>query len=155
MKWQNLIRSTKPVSPTSISENFNNNIIDLDLGYDERHQIMTFVGKIRGSSGSLYEWQIDFLDVEKTLNLTPLEIQEARFPKPSLAKNDIKVFCNCPQFRYTFSNANIDNRAETGPNFPGFINKSHRASRNPNQNPGVCKHIVSVVNYLKNNGFIF
>ena len=154
MKYKELLRSTRNVSPTSLQEAGTRRVFDLDLSYDETHKIMTFSGKISGRFG-YYEWIIDFLNVDKTDNLSTLEIRENRFPKPSLNRNEIKVFCSCDSFRFTFSEPNRIRNAKTGPNFPGFVRKSNRASRNPAQQPGVCKHLITVINHLLHNGFIF
>lgn len=153
MKYRELLNSTRNVSPTSIQEAGHKNMFDLNLSYDELHKIMTFTGKISGSIG-YYDWQVDFLDVEKTENLSTLEIRENRFPKPSLSRHNIKVFCNCTSFRFTFSEPNRMRNAKTGPSFPGFIRKTNRASRNPNQEPGLCKHLITVIDTLTSEGFI-
>ena len=154
MKYRELLNSTRKVSPTSLQEAGTRKTFDLDLSYDERHKIMTYTGKIQGSRG-YYEWQIDFMNVDREDNLSPLEIREGRFPKPSLSRNEIKVFCSCDSFRFTFSEPNRMRNAKTGPSFPGFVRKTNRESRNPNQQPGLCKHLITVVNELLNEGFIF
>ena len=154
MKYRELLNSTRKVSPTSIKEAGTRKTFDLDLSYDNNHQIMTFTGKIYGNTG-FYEWQIDFLNVDKTENLSISEIQESRFPKPSLSRHDIKVFCSCDSFRFTFSEPDRLRNAKTGPSFPGFIRKSNRISRNPNQEPGICKHLITVIDELLSEGFIF
>lgn len=154
MKYKELLNSTRKVSPISLQEAGTRKTFDLDLSYDERHQIMTFTGKIQGSRG-YYEWQLDFMNVGKEDNLSILEIREGRFPKPSLSRNEIKVFCSCDSFRFTFSEPNRLRNAKTGPSFPGFVRKTNRVSRNPNQQPGLCKHLITVVEELVNEGFIF
>lgn len=154
MKYKELLNSTRKISPTSIQEAGTRKTFDLDLSYDEQHQIMTFTGKIAGSRGA-YDWQLDFMNVDKEENLSTLEIREQRFPKPSLSRHDIKVFCSCDSFRFTFSEPNRLRNAKTGPSFPGFVRKTDRASRNPNQQPGLCKHLITVVEELVNEGFIF
>lgn len=153
MKWAELIKSTRNVSPTSIQEAGTRKVYDLDLEYEENHKNMIFRGKVQGSRG-YYNWEVLFQNVEKTDNLSTLEIREQRYPKPSLARNDIKVFCECDSFRFTFSNPDKSVGAKTGPEFPGFIRKSNRASRNPQQQPGSCKHIITVIQFLLDRGFI-
>lgn len=154
MKYAELLNSTRKVSPTSLQEAGTRKTFDLDLSYDQIHKVMTFTGKIAGSSGH-YEWQLDFLNVDREDNLSTLEIQEGRFPKPSLSRNDIQVFCSCNSYRFTFSEPNRLRNAKTGPSFPGFVRKTNRESRNPNQEPGLCKHLITVVEELLNEGFIF
>lgn len=153
MKWSELVKSTGKISPTSIQEAGTRRIYDLDLEYQETHKNMIFRGKAEGSRG-YYNWEVLFENVGKIDNLSTLEIKEARYPKPSLARNDIKVFCECDSFRFTFANPDKRLNAKTGPEFPGFIRKSNRASRNPYQQPGACKHLVTIIQFLLDKGFI-
>jgi len=155
MKWTQLVKSTRQVSPTSIREaGSGGGVFDLDLSYEAGTKRMIFRGKVRGSNIPFYTWEVAFLNVEREDNLSQNELMQNMFPKPSLKNNDIQLRCSCPSFRFTFADPDRAVGAKTGANFPRQIRKTDRASRNPDQRPGSCKHLIEVVTYLANNGFV-
>ena len=68
----------------------------------------------------------------------------------SLAGSYIKVSCTCLDFHYRFAVWNFDSDALSGAKPPLYHRKTTtRPPVNPARAPGVCKHIISVVNHLK------
>ena len=115
---------------------------------------MTYNAGINSNTTSdNYDVIVEFTNVEPTQGLTEDEIVKGFQPKPSLEHNDIKVFCNCTNYRFRFDEYNRSAGAGTGPAFPPYFRKTNRAPNNPQKLPGVCSHIIELVEYLSDRGF--
>lgn len=75
---------------------------------------------------------------------------------PNLAKHQVRVRCSCPMFFFWFAYPNYKNRALSGPPprkyTPVPASRRKRAPgppKNPEQRPGVCKHLVRLFIILK------
>jgi hypothetical protein len=66
----------------------------------------------------------------------------------------IAVRCSCQDYRFTWARANQLAGAFTGPKFPAVKVKGTRGPRNPQNMPGVCKHLMGVFKELKDKGYI-
>lgn len=151
MKWEELLRSTRRVSPTSLYNDPYSEGGPFHIQYDKDTKELTFT-KIFNSKhlfyGNIlrYEATITFLDVDPHQNIQ--KTKYGIFPRPDVEYNDIRVSCTCASYRFTgaYPNARVDAAAKKVPR--GWHNKSHRKSRNPFGAPMVCKHIIFVVNWL-------
>ena len=66
----------------------------------------------------------------------------------------VAVRCSCKDYQFTWARANKLEGAFTCPRFPVIKTKGKRAPRNPQQTPGVCKHLLGVFKKLRTEGFI-
>jgi hypothetical protein len=66
-----------------------------------------------------------------------------------LAGSNIKVRCTCLDFYHRFSMHNHSDGSLAGNPPPPYVPKGGRPSVNPTQTPGVCKHIIKLVEQLK------
>lgn len=64
-------------------------------------------------------------------------------------KDNFKVSCDCIDFKYTYAYANYMNKCLEGNKPEPYHKKTNRPSRNPNQYPGLCKHLITCINKLK------
>jgi uncharacterized surface anchored protein len=66
---------------------------------------------------------------------------------------NVKVTCSCLDFHYRFAVWDDKFRALDGNPPPPYIKTSNRPSVNPMQSPGLCKHLIKMVNNLKAQNF--
>lgn len=75
----------------------------------------------------------------------------------SKSNNPVQLRCQCPFFRFAWSEENKATKALSGPVFSAYIQKTSRAPRpsvNPQHLPGVCKHLVGLINKLESTGML-
>lgn len=68
-------------------------------------------------------------------------------PGDNAQKIDCSVDCSCPDYRYRFSYAN--KAAGAGENGSNSLNKGLNYPSSINEGPGLCKHLISLKEYLK------
>jgi hypothetical protein len=76
--------------------------------------------------------------------------QEAHMVPIQLAKNNAEVRCTCLDFYFTFSKWNQSDNSLYGEPPKPYTPKTQRAPRNPTHRPGLCKHLLRVMQELKN-----
>lgn len=69
------------------------------------------------------------------------------------ANTQVKVNCSCLDFHYRFAVWNNKFRSLDGNPPPPYVKKTNRPPVNPMQSPGVCKHIMGLMNSLKAQNF--
>ena len=155
MNYNQLKASSELVTPKYNVDNLAHVRIN-DLVYDENAETEDFYMEVRSSRPGAggYSIQIRFLNVGTNDGLTEEEIQQGYNPKPSLSKNDVMVSCTCDSYRFRFNEANKGMRVGLNVKFPPYITKTSRAPNNPQQRPGMCKHIMEAMNYLNKQGFL-
>lgn len=62
---------------------------------------------------------------------------------------DCSVDCSCPDYKYRFSYAN--KQQDAGENGPSSLNKGLNYPSSINRGPGLCKHLISLKEFLKTN----
>lgn len=77
------------------------------------------------------------------------------FQLPNLNTNRAVLKCQCPDFRFSFEKQLFDAKSLIG-NWRKYtrVQGSKRPPRNPNNVPGYCKHVFSLVNALLKSGRI-
>lgn len=132
------------------------------------HTIL-FKGESTGSTGNIYNVGIQFKDVEyredqPDKSWTPIKVPDKEeaagyklwyYKKPSIVKSPCAVNCTCPDFSYRFEFYLHKQKALIGDwarytKVPG----STRPPVNPNGALGVCKHLYSMAEILKNSNLI-
>jgi len=71
-----------------------------------------------------------------------------------LARNNIKVHCNCLDFYWRFATWNHQKNSLDGHPPPPYQKKTNRPPVNPRQVPGVCKHLLKTIEELRNAGIV-
>lgn len=97
-----------------------------------------------GSNGSANE--VDFVHRGKTYKIDPV----------SPDSSDVRVSCNCLDFRFRFAYYNKNDGSLYGNPPPPYVKApgSNRGPANPRRTPGVCKHLLSLFQHLQHMGVV-
>jgi hypothetical protein len=114
------------------------------------------VTTVINSSGKKYDNTILFKDVvyedsdqDDNVTFTASDGEEYNIEPIPLSGSEIQVTCNCLDFRWRFSLWNADDKSLYGKNPPPYRKKTNRPPNNPDQTPGVCKHLIKSIEALK------
>lgn len=73
---------------------------------------------------------------------------------PSIEDNDVVLRCNCPDFRWRFAYYNHLDKSLYGRKPPKYKAKYRPGSANPMESAGLCKHLIKLIEVLKNSNII-
>lgn len=106
---------------------------------------------------STYDSTILFFDVvyegedrPDNITFTGSDKQDYHVLPIQLTRNNAEVRCTCLDFYFTFSVWNNQDRSLYGDPAPPYVRKTDRAERNPTRQPGMCKHLLKVMQELRN-----
>lgn len=68
--------------------------------------------------------------------------------------NDILVRCNCPDFKWRFAHFDYEDRSLYGRNRRKYEAVMAPGSANPNQMPGMCKHLIKLSTAIQDIGIL-
>lgn len=113
------------------------------------------------SNGNLYAPKMTFDgviyedgDQDNNVSFTGSDGEEYHIMPIELNKANCKLACNCLDFYWRFANQNHSAGSLDG-NPPGaYQKKTDRAPVNPQNVPGVCKHLLKLAIELKDNGIV-
>jgi hypothetical protein len=72
-----------------------------------------------------------------------------------LARTTLRVSCSCLDFKFRFATWNFNDNSLVGNKPPPYVRKTTtRPEANPLKTPGVCKHIIKVVDTIKAHGIL-
>lgn len=117
---------------------------------------------VKGTIGGLtdtYQTIIKFLEISLK-GRTPINTLKGvkKISKINPKSNDVEVFCGCPFFKWAFNTPDhqIDALFDPAKNLRREqpIGSLRGRSPNPTQIPGLCKHLIALTNYLKNERII-
>lgn len=97
---------------------------------------------------------MDLMSGQENYNL--IETIEGEYFISEIDKmSDVKVFCSCADYKFTFDwyNYNVGLSTQITPPEP-YESKGMREPRNPKQINGICKHIYNAFRFLQNEGYI-
>lgn len=103
--------------------------------------------------------QFDNIVYDKEATNTNVEFigpdSKTYFMQPiKLATNNVRVFCSCLDFRWRFAFANSKNNSLYGNVPPPYAKKTDRQPVNPQNVPGVCKHLIKLAETLSESGVV-
>lgn len=115
---------------------------------------------VRGQTNT-YTTHVQFEDVEfvdsgdsNAVEITGSDKQQYFIHPVVLSKNNIKVLCDCLDFRWRFAVANSKANSLYGNVPPPYVKKTDRPPVNPQNTPGVCKHLIKTVETLQDAGLL-
>lgn len=174
MKWAQLVQGANLVQNNNVDQS--NHVNVTNMVYAAGMKTLTFYLSIRGSNMRTFGAIISFLRVEEIKVNSEQEAIEALsneenmmiedsdghkhiIEKPKLSRNDVQCRCSCESFRFSFAYADRKNRAMAGSNFPIYHRKTPlppigRPRRNPNNIPGVDKHLIIAMDILSRQGLV-
>ncbi len=95
--------------------------------------------------GVIYEDQ----DRPDNISFMGPDKREVHMVPIQLNRNNCEVRCTCLDFYFTFSKWNQSDKSLYGEPPAPYIPKTNRAPRNPQHKPGLCKHLIKVMQELK------
>lgn len=174
MKWAQLVKGAGLVQRNNVDQS--NHVSITNMVYAAGMKTLTFYLNIRGSNRRTFGGIITFLDVkeieveseeeavEALSNRTNMMVEDSQghrhiVEKPNLIYNDVQCRCSCESFRFSYAYADRKNRAMAGANFPTYMRKTPlppmgRPRRNPQQIPGVDKHLITAMDVLAREGLV-
>ena len=102
--------------------------------------------------GVIFEDSGDTADV---VEITGSDMQQYFVHPIELSKNNVKVLCDCLDFRWRFAVANSKANSLYGNIPPPYVKKTNRPPVNPQNVPGVCKHLIKTIETLQDSGLLF
>ncbi len=123
---------------------------------------MLHVKSSTNSNGNQYQQSIQFnnvtfepTDTETNATFTASDGTEAHVQPLDLNAINVKVRCNCLDFYHRFANYNSQDKSLVGKAPPVYVRKTTtRPPVNPLRTPGLCKHLIKVVDELKRIGMV-
>ena len=93
---------------------------------------------------------VEFLDDKKPAAAVVIgpDGDEYYFKKIPLNRSDVKVSCTCLDFYYRFAVWNYADDSLIGNPPPPYVKVTDSPPQNPRHLPGVCKHIIKVMDKL-------
>ena len=174
MKWAQLVKGANLVQNNNVDQS--NHVSITNMVYAAGMKTLTFYLSIRGSNRRTFGGIITFLRVKEIEVDSEQEAMEALaggvnmlvedsmghkhiVEKPRLAENDVQCRCSCESFRFSFAYADRLNKSMAGANFPVYIRRTPlpplgRPRRNPEQIPGVDKHLMIAMDVLAREGLV-
>lgn len=114
------------------------------------------VESIAMSGGNKYQPIIQFRGVEfqqedlpTNATVKAADNNEYHIQPIPLAGSNVKVHCNCLDFYWRFSPYNAGDESLVGKPRPPYNAQGNRPPANPSETPGVCKHLIKLVEKLK------
>ena len=123
---------------------------------------MLHVKSSTNSNGHQYQQVIQFNnvvfeggDTEENATFTASDGVETHVQPLDLNALNVKVRCNCLDMYYRMAPYNAQDKSLVGKAPPPYIRKTvTRPSVNPMKVPGICKHLLKLVDELKKNGLV-
>lgn len=114
------------------------------------------------SNGNAYHQSLQFLRVGFESNNTPENVtftgsdgREYNIQPIPLASHNVKVRCNCLDFYHRFAMWNFNDNSIVGrAPIPYRRKTTTRPSVNPDHVPGMCKHLLKVIDRMRSDGLI-
>lgn len=108
------------------------------------------------SNGHQHRQAIQFLDVKfepadtrQNITITATDGKDYHMQQISLSKQNTKVRCDCMDFYWRFANYNAADKSLVGSAPALYQRKTNRPPVNPDQVPGLCKHLIKLVDQLR------
>lgn len=114
-------------------------------------------------SGSKYTNVIVFQGVEASQRqrgkfVLPFDVSGQRWyiEKPKAGSHDVRVRCACVDYTQTWAFWNKESKALFGSKYPPYNHKTNNANleRNKKHEAGLCKHLLAVVQQLRDTGVV-
>jgi len=93
-------------------------------------------------------------DTDSNITFVGSDNEEYNITPINLANKNVKVKCNCMDFRWRFAVWNSNDDSLIGNPPPPYRKKTDRAPANPQRVPGVCKHLIKTISALRDAGMV-
>ena len=117
------------------------------------------------SSAKQYDTRMSFEGIEfqkgeedeggNTASFQSQDGQEFTIVPAEYNSSEVRVSCSCLDFYYRFSVWNSKDSSLLGNPPPPYVNKTDGGEpRNPNKVPGICKHLMALIDDLKQENIV-
>lgn len=120
------------------------------------NKTLTVTGEARGTKlypVSITFYNVDFATARDKAHPLTAEVGEGEtffMEQVSEDEHPVQIRCQCPDFYFTWAHYDRKNKALSGPDFPKYQRKtSHYPERNEKHVPGLCKHLVGLLERLE------
>lgn len=122
---------------------------------------MLHVKSLAASNGNQYQQALQFMrvnfeseDTDTNATFQASDGEDYHIQPLNLSGHNVKVRCNCLDFHYRFANYNAQDKSLVGKPPPLYQKKTNRPPVNPSQVPGMCKHLLKLVEMLRRYGVV-
>jgi len=119
------------------------------------------VGTVAASEGTNYNPKMIFNNVEfeeednpQNVTFTAKDGEEYHMKPILLNQNTLRVRCDCLDFYWRFASFNAKDKSLIGKAPTAYQRISNRGPVNPQEVPGVCKHLIAAIKALKHSGLV-
>ncbi len=123
---------------------------------DTNKQELTIDTRTMSNSGNAHSQRVMLYHVNFTNDGIPLGQTGAHVEPIPLTKDTARVSCDCMDFRFRFADNNNRDDSLAGEPPPAYqrVPGSNRPEANPSRLPGMCKHLMRVVQELRRNRIV-
>lgn len=136
MSYEDLMRSSDPARKDRASRIPAKSLVAKSINDREAWKFSYKTPKDENTTGMRHQGFIYFYKEEMS-------------PGENAMKVPCSVDCSCPDYRFRFSYAN--KQQDAGENGPNSLNKGLNYPSSINRGPGLCKHLISLKEFLKTN----
>jgi hypothetical protein len=122
---------------------------------------MLHVKSTSSSNGHEYKQALQFngvkfegADTDQNATFQASDGEDYHVQPLELTGHNVKVRCSCLDFHYRFANYNSQDKSLVGRPPPLYQKKTNRPPVNPLQVPGMCKHLLKLVEMLQRYGLV-
>lgn len=122
---------------------------------------MLHIKALTTSNGHQYAQSLQFLrvtyeteDTESNITFQGTDGRDYHIAPITLTDHNVKVKCNCLDFFHRFAHYNAQDKSLIGRPPPLYQRKTDRPPVNPLRVPGLCKHLLKVIETLEGTGII-
>lgn len=155
---ETLHQSAVDAFPTTIKRQYATNTIKIaNIGWLPFVGMKTlFVKGLAQNEGKEYNPTIVFksVDYNGDIELIASDGKPYNLKQLSLENSDVNVRCNCGDFYWRFNHFNYIDKSLQGRHRKKYEARYHPGSANPEEMPGLCKHLMKLVKALKESKII-
>lgn len=122
------------------------------------NKILQVDASTQSVGGNNHQVAIQFLNVDFTngdVEVTAATGQKINIQQIAVTATNVKVRCDCLDFRFRFADWNFADNSLVGNPPPPYIRiTTTRPPANPLETPGMCKHVIKVFDELRRQGII-
>jgi hypothetical protein len=124
----------------------------------------SFTVKAEARGTKLYSVTITFYNVDYSLERDPehpltviAEVGHRAYMEPiTMGGHPAQIRCSCEDFKFSYATWNRKEKSLSGRAFPSYERKTDtRPERNVQQIPGMCKHVLSLIDRLRKDRILF
>jgi hypothetical protein len=125
------------------------------------HDILRLTAESSTDNGNTHKQLIDISNVkfqsptsDTNITITDELGRDHSITPVELNVHYVKVNCDCADYQYRFAHYNIQNKCHIGPPPAPYTKTTDRPPVNPMRVPGMCKHLLKIIENLQKEGIL-